>query len=225
MRRNWSAVHPHGRGEHARARPETTSPPGSSPRAWGTRRREASDEPLVRFIPTGVGNTDRSAASGRSRPVHPHGRGEHIVGALMTGLTSGSSPRAWGTLFNELGKVARPRFIPTGVGNTMRPRSLSRSNSVHPHGRGEHDIKQLLHGLVVGSSPRAWGTPATNRRCGTMARFIPTGVGNTRWLRSPTTVGTVHPHGRGEHRDPSYPCCGAIGSSPRAWGTRPETDA
>ncbi len=50
-------------------------------------------------------------------------------------------------------------------------------------------------------------------------RFIPTGVGNTtprpRW----GFFISVHPHGRGEHRQAVIDLVMCHGSSPRAWGT------
>ena len=75
----------------------------------------------------------------------------------------------------------------------------------------------------MGLSPRAWGTLIDVMTLGGEDRFIPTGVGNTKADRRQAFQGTVHPHGRGEHyprmRRPPVMC----GSSPRAWGTRPDT--
>ncbi len=70
---------------------------------------------------------------------------------------------------------------------------------VHPHGRGEHCRKR-----------RSLPPPA---------RFIPTGVGNTRRLRSGIWSQPVHPHGRGEHSRDAWREKIVGGSSPRAWGT------
>ena len=91
------------------------------------------------------------------------------------------------------------RFIPTGVGNTFASSWRRGTAAVHPHGRGEHDLFGVGAHTISGSSPRAWGTHATQNNHAHRRRFIPTGVGNTAsspffWLRS-----TVHPHGRGEH--------------------------
>ncbi len=112
------AVHPHGRGEHEISGIGSSSPNGSSPRAWGTRKASVPRSPSQRFIPTGVGNTCIMDESSLCEPVHPHGRGEHICSARKVDTVAGSSPRAWGTL---------------------TPRPCDRSGSpVHPHGRGEH---------------------------------------------------------------------------------------
>ena len=50
-----TTVHPHGRGEHTAPKRNLGGHAGSSPRAWGTRRRDAGGARRTRFIPTGVG--------------------------------------------------------------------------------------------------------------------------------------------------------------------------
>src|SRR5690606_37984694 len=154
-------LHPHARGEH------------------GTHRANARTQ--KRFIPTPVGNTtatlasgiDRGASSPRpwgtrgrrtsataTRALHPHARGEHV--AEVDGLDLGD------------------RFIPTPVGNTASAAIVAAEASA--------------------SSPRPWGTPATTTSSSSQAslhphargehprrrfpmdretRFIPTPVGNT----------------------------------------------
>ena len=52
-----SAVHPHGRGEHAFSVVISLPIIGSSPRAWGTQPAGTETAKARRFIPTGVGNT------------------------------------------------------------------------------------------------------------------------------------------------------------------------
>ena len=53
--------------------------------------------------------------------------------------------------------------------------------------------------LIIGSSPRLWGTQGTS--CGTirMPGFIPTPVGNTISSTLNTCAAPVHPHACGEH--------------------------
>ena len=70
-----------------------------------------------------------------------------------------------------------------------------------------------------GSSPRAWGTLVFPRGHGAVARFIPTGVGNTAGARARCRSRSVHPHGRGAHAEGSSQQFSQTGSSPRAWGT------
>ena len=54
-----ATVHPHGRGEHSAGPLYWGNPGGSSPRAWGTPPVELISAKGSRFIPTGVGNTER----------------------------------------------------------------------------------------------------------------------------------------------------------------------
>ena len=172
---------------------------GSSPRAWGTRRHRQYQNRRPRFIPTGVGNTCCPSGTGKKRPVHPHGRGEHYSTEFITMRLSGSSPRAWGTPVGSVAGGVLGRFIPTGVGNTQEL-------MLGDWGRD-------------GSSPRAWGTPL-GKPCGIgRGRFIPTGVGNTGLFPGCPPGGPVHPHGRGEHSSAAMLSRCRPGSSPRAWGT------
>ena len=95
-----------------------------------------------------------------------------------------------------------------------------RSVSVHPHVHGELLTSYLPIVVLVGSSPRAWGTPCRSIRSLGCSRFIPTCMGNS--LRNGSILGslTVHPHVHGElcfSRAFTFAVCG---SSPRAWGTR-----
>ena len=106
------------------------------------------------------------------------------------------------------------------MGNTTDSGIARCRITVHPHGCGEHIFKRVPHPVMIGSSPRVWGTRCVAHWTIKGPRFIPTGVGNTRsrafcWFFVP-----VHPHGCGEHHFISpiftlYP-----GSSPRVWGTR-----
>ena len=113
----------------------------------------------MRFIPTGVGNTSHSYHQTHAAAVHPHGCGEHEPYFCQKLLTR--------------------RFIPTGVGNTTQNTFFRALDPVHPHGCGEHAATASFFSVFIGSSPRVWGTQDswTNLFC--LARFIPTGVGNT----------------------------------------------
>ncbi len=194
--------------------------PGSSPRVWGTRLQTGARATLSRFIPTGVGNTPRSTPVAGTGPVHPHGCGEHPSTIASPVMESGSSPRVWGTRDTARPRRGPPRFIPTGVGNTLVRMPFESNRTVHPHGCGEHAgvVKRGSH--ERGSSPRVWGTPHGQELDSPAGRFIPTGVGNT---NRPTFRGggeTVHPHGCGEHTVDRTDEATKNGSSPRVWGTR-----
>ena len=73
--------------------------------------------------------------------------------------------------------------------------------------------------MILGSSPRAWGTAESRvvrRRC---HRFIPTCVGNRRGRAETNPRRPVHPHVRGEQSIFCLRSAMRSGSSPRAWGT------
>jgi len=111
----WS-VHPHGRGDNSDLFLSRSDVSGSPPRAWG---QLDGVQPVLapsRFTPTGVGTTSPRRSPGRGSPVHPHGRGDNVIGETTRGLVSvhphgrgdnggsppcprvrpGSPPRAWG---------------------------------------------------------------------------------------------------------------------------------
>ena len=111
------------------------------------------------------------------------------------------------------------RFIPAGAGNTCRVVSGSRSKSVHPRGRGEHEARQGGGEETGGSSPRARGTRTAGYESIRGTRFIPAGAGNTSRRRSTPQGRTVHPRGRGEHSRSRANSGEPNGSSPRARGT------
>ena len=173
---------------------------GSSPRVWGTQLYPIIVKNLIRFIPTGVGNTENVAAASADVAVHPHGCGEHTGTPSPNGLQDGSSPRVWGTPWGFRLNYFYGRFIPTGVGNTGHACSCRQQAPVHPHGCGEHIFHGGTASVGGGSSPRVWGTLVNRKNIFFTSRFIPTGVGNTALVRSPKTPCSVHPHGCGEHK-------------------------
>ena len=174
---------------------------------------------VVRFIPTGVGNTNYKYLGKPSISVHPHWRGEHSTSTGWSRTESGSSPLAWGTLVPVAAIWECSRFIPTGVGNTIKTVRMSSKGTVHPHWRGEHKGGRRRRCWLCGSSPLAWGTRFIYISEASIYRFIPTGVGNTGqgWLQ--ILMQTVHPHWRGEHKNFGKKRERLFGSSPLAWGT------
>ena len=193
---------------------------GSSPRSWGTRARWRSGDCQRRFIPTLVGNATGIAARTNISPVHPHACGERGFFRFRSASGHGSSPRSWGTQRSRERGEVRARFIPTLVGNADSTRLCSSAAAVHPHACGERATCVPRKLILIGSSPRSWGTlrqPVPNWR---FRRFIPTLVGNAARAAATCRAQPVHPHARGERL-----CCGwkkdsRGGSSPRSWGTR-----
>jgi hypothetical protein len=130
-----------------------------------------------------------------------------------------SSPHAWGTPHRKRQHQQLQRFIPTCVGNTCSRTHQNRYDAVHPHMRGEHDLRIILPRVRAGLSPHAWGTRLTVRHRSNSLRFIPTCVGNTAPWRQCARSASVHPHMRGEHSRIRIHDSGDFGSSPHAWGT------
>ena len=132
------AVHPRGRGEHLAPLLSLPISVGSSPRVRGTPMMPLLFASEMRFIPAGAGNTGSAASPRRRRSVHPRGRGEHTPYRLRVKVHIGSSPRARGTLMQNIIKKNIIRFIPAGAGNTLAACPMARSPAVHPRGCGEH---------------------------------------------------------------------------------------
>ena len=146
-----------------------------------------------------MGNTSTYCPTPDLTAVHPHGCGEHPPDDGGRVFYCGSSPRVWGTPNPKEKPRETCRFIPAGVGNTLRWRCRVEVQPVHPHGCGEHWSFAFRWSHCHGSSPRVWGT-----RHGRLAK---------------RGVLSVHPHGCGEHVMQAATYSTIIGSSPRVWGT------
>mgnify|MGYP006899962460 CR=1 FL=1 len=96
--------------------------------------------------------------------------------------TSGSSPRARGTLLSGAWRSA-------GVLD-------------HPRVRGEHACLNRSATATRGSSPRARGTPLDALDLVHRVRIIPACAGNTAQAGRQRAPRADHPRVRGEHADP-----------------------
>ena len=192
-------VYPHECGEHYDRDGNTVAYGGLSPRVWGTRRACPSAQSLPRFIPTSVGNTNRSCLYDSQKAVYPHECGEHSSPPPARGQPCGLSPRVWGTLSNRKNWASNHRFIPTSVGNTAPPGMRLRPGTVYPHECGEHQIWRVDIMQGVGLSPRVWGTHSFGLPLWNLRRFIPTSVGNTLCRLHFPGLLSVYPHECGEH--------------------------
>ena len=192
-------VHPHTHGEHHSIIGFKNHLFGSSPHAWGTPVSDLLWHRSDRFIPTRMGNTCSKIIYFRDLPVHPHTHGEHQRPLQCDVANTGSSPHAWGTQATSTGGATPQRFIPTPMGNTTTRCLLPDRVPVHPHTHGEHGKIPMVVNHIYGSSPHAWGTRKSSSTGFAGERFIPTRMGNTSILLTPTEVRTVHPHTHGEH--------------------------
>ena len=105
------------------------------------------------------------------------------------------------------------------MGNTIEVVEVETKNPVHPHACGEHGNFKKTFNLLIGSSPRLWGTRIIALLDLIQHRFIPTPVGNTSRRDFKSLVVSVHPHACGEHVMQAEGISKGIGSSPRLWGT------
>ena len=151
-------VHPHVCGEHFFRFSSGNNSSGSSPRVWGTLQNSIPVSYDRRFIPTCVGNIGVRTATVSAEAVHPHVCGEHTICGVLHILSSGSSPRVWGTLKDQSECQQFFRFIPTCVGNITTYAREKMIESVHPHVCGEHIWRHGKGRASQGSSPRVWGT-------------------------------------------------------------------
>ena len=134
--------------------PHRIDQPGPSPRAWGEPRRlsvrSRPDHPHARG--------ENCAARGLQRDDadHPHARGENGRREYRRQLMPGPSPRAWGERRRDGGSAVSTRTIPTRVGRTRSVR-LRHVGTDHPHARGENASKLVAMPATTGPSPRTWG--------------------------------------------------------------------
>ncbi len=136
--RRRSTDHPRERGEHALGSCRQIRSCGSSPRARGTRELEYGFQKRFRIIPASAGNTVVAIVAPKAVTDHPRERGEHTAWNGTWSRTTGSSPRARGTLSRLRMRIDPLRIIPASAGNTFQgTRGKSRSSD-HPRERGEH---------------------------------------------------------------------------------------
>ena len=187
------------RGEHHRATIPRSEPPGSAPRARGTRRPGRKRRDRRRISPACAGNTTGSRPATCPPTDQPRVRGEHRIRSYSCGCSGGSAPRARGTRDTAQRRRTRRRISPACAGNTS---SLSVTASAPP------DQPRV---------PR--GTRRRQRLPDRVERISPACAGNTACRCATSTQTADQPRVRGEHW-PGLAFTGALfGSAPRARGT------
>ena len=126
-------------------------------------------------------------------------RGELETVGVRFEPNCGSSPHAWGTGAFPRAVEHHDWFIPTCVGNCLHKTTRNPNPAVHPHMRGELELRGKAKVGNYGSSPHAWGT-------------VSDVVGVSFDI-------AVHPHMRGELCAAAIASMFRFGSSPHAWGT------
>ena len=175
---------------------------------------------VVRFILTCVGTTTFWRVLPENPPVHPHMRGDHATATVAMTDATGSSSHAWGPLGKRSAAPGAHRFILTCVGTTPSFVMRCAAASVHPHMRGDHYFTSRDGRLIAGSSSHAWGPRRSSVARSSRTRFILTCVGTTTGNPFMHARRLVHPHMRGDHRDPFNTSKLPVGSSSHAWGPR-----
>ena len=155
-RRRGPPVHPHVHGELSVLRVSPWGDCGSSPRAWGTRRREVYIDARDRFIPR---------------------HGELVTKALPVALLR-LIPTCMGNSSSDRERPGACGSSPC-MGNSADTHHRARSVPVHPHVHGELRNSWFPLPGYLGSSPRAWGTLYLVWRGLWQNRFIPTCMGNS----------------------------------------------
>ncbi len=199
-RASSAAVHPRVRGEQRTSHADTSANRGSSPRARGTEGRAHDAEhghrfiPRargtgclrslrsgdIRFIPACAGNRRKTCCAKRLSTVHPRVRGEQSTPSTLTKPSTGSSPRARGTVDEGVVGGLVFWFIPACAGNRGAPNATATYTPVHPRVRGEQKTGLLDLMWNAGSSPRARGTGCPLASGFRLPRFIPACAGNSR---------------------------------------------
>ena len=125
----------------------------------------------------------------------------------------------WNSLFGWYSLCFKVRFIPTCVGNALLNSSSWYIFTVHPHVCGERGTDIKYDRIIIGSSPRVWGTQEDVTNAIRDYRFIPTCVGNATTVSMHHSTVPVHPHVCGERSQFHCVIYQNHGSSPRVWGT------
>ena len=121
-----------------------------------------------------------------------------------------------------------PRFTPTSVGTTTTQASMDqRLDPVHPHQRGDNDLRGKQAGIIVRFTPTSVGTTQNHltKRCSAI-RFTPTSVGTTPHLLASARIQHGSPPPAWGQRPPLMIWfTKKDGSPPPAWGQRPRSPA
>ena len=92
----------------------------------------------MRFIPAHAGKTFHALVYGEHYRVHPRACGENLIGAVLSLVVSGSSPRMRGKHGLRAAPRRPQRFIPAHAGKTIATRALPERATVHPRACGEN---------------------------------------------------------------------------------------
>ena len=178
--RQWRTTdQPRVRGEHVPVHLYSAPPAGSAPRARGTHDVVDFTVSINRISPACAGNTRLQSPRQGPRPDQPRVRGEHMAIAPISTANVGSAPRARGTPPTDGSHRRSRRISPACAGNTRTSPGSCAPRTDQPRVRGEHIEGYVSQGAMIGSAPRARGTPRLARRAARRIRISPACAGNT----------------------------------------------
>ena len=157
-----------------------------------------------RFTPTCVGTMLLCCARYVRLTVHPHMRGDNLLGVLPSSSPHPVHPHMRGDNATSSGGLAHMRFTPTCVGTI---------------------IQRPCRSAPDGSPPHAWGQYRAAMPERSRSRFTPTCVGTIRRCQCCTVPGGSPPHAWGQLSSAHDRRHCVIGSPPHAWGQYSTTGA
>ena len=158
---------PRVRGEHSIRHAGVRRVRGSAPRARGTLLPAFQYHAPARISPACAGNTRPLGTPASRPPDQPRVRGEHSAARDASVPSSGSAPRARGTLGQCGPDRLSFRISPACAGNTQFRGSPRTEATDQPRVRGEHPTTVIGASPTGGSAPRARGTRRKRTACGT----------------------------------------------------------
>ena len=119
-KRQVSWDHPHACGDKIIPKLAPVLHMGSSPRVWGQAVSTYTTEGDSRIIPTRVGTSSALQEWQSAQKDHPHACGDKQCLCIVKNQRQGSSPRVWGQVILNFGKIHYHGIIPTRVGTRYR---------------------------------------------------------------------------------------------------------
>ena len=99
---NYCKDHPHACGDKHWKKHTQEQTLGSSPRVWGQVINADKQFCFIRIIPTRVGTRYPIQESTAPKKDHPHACGDKFGNSKLFFTTTGSSPRVWGQVYQQL---------------------------------------------------------------------------------------------------------------------------
>ena len=206
--------HPRVRGDHGIGCSMILSRFGTPPRARGSPGRIRRDDAAGGNTPACAGITAHGAGHATRPGEHPRVRGDHPRTRLRTAPTSGTPPRARGSLDPDDPDRRPGGNTPACAGITRLIQPTAHLFEEHPRVRGDHHVEAYARFIEEGTPPRARGSQPG-------LLVDPAGYGNTPACAGITTRtpcasrrAREHPRVRGDHAP-------AAAGSPQEGGTPP----